>query len=627
MRRTKQLAIILMIFILLIVAILPNSLAVDDDNDRKIISSGQYEKGYRYNIQGWVYIHIEGEPYERGYQYGYLASAEIVDMIKRWSKFGGDRVKIMNLYYINDAERYWELCKSITMRIAWEEYPEEYRQEIKGIADGIKSRGETVYGRNVNFEDIVTLSEMQGCWYRLRYFWKQFHPMRSMFYGVKNIFSGKTTSDEEGFCSTFIATGNATADGGIVAVHSTQPIYELDERFNFVVDVNPSQGNRCIMAGTPPGFIWGLTQYYINEKGIVIMESTLPQGPWSRRGTPIAVRARNAIQYSDCIDDVIDNFINGNNGLYECEWLIGDSKTGEIASIELALYNTPIKRTFNGFYWSCNAPHDSKVKKELSGGIPPVISNLIKNVLERNANVFENKASPRAEKFQEIEEEYYGQIDIEIAKKIISTSPLCKNSCDTKITTTKLMENMGLVTHMGNPDGSQWNPTDEQKKNYEWVTPLPVSGWVEIYGLNSNPEFLQSTDVIDYKERNSKILWQYEAGEVNNRNYSSSVVSEGVVYAATSSGEIYALDAKRGKQIWTVDISGESVEPVLSGKILFVGNKMGVYAINKEGGKIEWKKTIGMVTSKPIVTADLVIVSSSDNNIYALDKDSGIEDV
>ena len=37
--------------------------------DSKHISSGNYGKGYRYNIQGWTYLHLEGTPYERGYQY------------------------------------------------------------------------------------------------------------------------------------------------------------------------------------------------------------------------------------------------------------------------------------------------------------------------------------------------------------------------------------------------------------------------------------------------------------------------------------------------------------------------------------------------------------------------------
>src|SRR5215217_4447251 len=36
-----------------------------------------YEKGYRYEQAGWVVLHVEGDPYARGYQHGRLLSAEI----------------------------------------------------------------------------------------------------------------------------------------------------------------------------------------------------------------------------------------------------------------------------------------------------------------------------------------------------------------------------------------------------------------------------------------------------------------------------------------------------------------------------------------------------------------------
>jgi hypothetical protein len=78
-----------------------------------------FEKGYRYNIQGRVYIHIEEEPYERGYQYGYLASAEIKDMIQRCSNFA-HQIKFMKIFifkrlqnkYFEFSEKWWEICRT-----------------------------------------------------------------------------------------------------------------------------------------------------------------------------------------------------------------------------------------------------------------------------------------------------------------------------------------------------------------------------------------------------------------------------------------------------------------------------------------------------------------------------------
>src|SRR6059058_2794275 len=36
-------------------------------------------KGKRFERGGWVYLHIEGEPRERGFQHGYLLAKEIND--------------------------------------------------------------------------------------------------------------------------------------------------------------------------------------------------------------------------------------------------------------------------------------------------------------------------------------------------------------------------------------------------------------------------------------------------------------------------------------------------------------------------------------------------------------------
>ena len=39
-------------------------------------SKNQFENSFRYNIKGWVYVHIKGDPYNRGYQYGLLLIVE-----------------------------------------------------------------------------------------------------------------------------------------------------------------------------------------------------------------------------------------------------------------------------------------------------------------------------------------------------------------------------------------------------------------------------------------------------------------------------------------------------------------------------------------------------------------------
>src|SRR6516164_6658759 len=39
-------------------------------------------KAHRHEKHGWVYLHIEGEPRERGFQHGYLLSREIAESLR-----------------------------------------------------------------------------------------------------------------------------------------------------------------------------------------------------------------------------------------------------------------------------------------------------------------------------------------------------------------------------------------------------------------------------------------------------------------------------------------------------------------------------------------------------------------
>src|SRR5947209_4378754 len=42
----------------------------------------RFGPAYRYPQAGWIVLHIEGEPYERGYQHGRLMAPEIFDFLK-----------------------------------------------------------------------------------------------------------------------------------------------------------------------------------------------------------------------------------------------------------------------------------------------------------------------------------------------------------------------------------------------------------------------------------------------------------------------------------------------------------------------------------------------------------------
>jgi len=607
------------------IVIFPSSISVEINTNLNVITSGNYEKGYRYNIQGWVYLHLEGKPYERGYQYGYLASNEILDMIQRWSNLGHD-IRFMKLFLIKNlpknyeklSEKWWKICKSRSMRFFEKHIPEEYKQEIIGMVDGLNAQGVKLFGKEIKYEDIVASQFVQDVIFAFfQWNFKRFSPLRNIKFAIKKVLSKDTKYEEFGHCRAIMATGDATTDGGIVVAHATTFIYKyITERCNFIVDIKPSDGYRFTMT-SPPGSLWSQEDYYQNEKGIILTETELvPQGPFKIRKIPKGIRSRIAIQYSSSIDEVIEKLQKGNNGLIPNEWLIADTKTGEIARLEQALYNTPITRTKNGIFTSSCTPHDNKVERELWGLIPKAIA--IRLFSDNN-----KYTSKIIKKFDELKDKYYGKIDIEIFKKIFITSPILEGLTDVKISSSKLMIDNGLLTYFGNPNGTEWVPKEDDIKKFIGVTVLPSSGWVKIIPSKSELGLLQKKEGNNIEENSAKVLLRYETEYTGNICYSSNIVDEEIVYASVSSGAIYAIKNETGKKIWVEDIKEKIEDITINGNLLYSGTNKGLYAIDKKTGNIEWEQLIGEVISKTVIYRDFVITGFSNGEINAFNLYSG----
>jgi len=132
----KPICIFIISLLLSIILFSPNIIAVEND----IIKPIKYEEvtspiknyagGYRYNIQGWVYVYINGDPYDRGIQYGYLLADEIVDLMHRWANMihNHPKIKPLNKFFSQEkydkiSEIWWNFCKSQCTKIYWNEYP------------------------------------------------------------------------------------------------------------------------------------------------------------------------------------------------------------------------------------------------------------------------------------------------------------------------------------------------------------------------------------------------------------------------------------------------------------------------------------------------------------------------
>ncbi len=610
----------LLSLMLILAFISPLNYAIDVENN------STYENACRYNINGLIYVHIEGEPYERGYQHGYLLYAEIADMIYRWSNIIHNCPVIIKYLPIDQnstkyeelSKRWWDECKKLSMKIFWPYYPDEYRKEIKGIADGARARGVEIYGEPITYEDVLTLNEMYELMSILVNPTKSFHMLKDVFHSLASVFpslDGKEIEFAAAFypvhhCNGFAAVGNATTDEKIVISDAVWCggwwySYYIAQRWNVILDIEPSDGHRLIIA-TSPGYIWSDEDYWQNDVGLAMIETTFIQGVYKLKGLPLAIRARMAIQYGDTIDDVIRYLLTENTGVMNAQWLIADAEANEIALLEFGLYHYNVIRKNNGFLWSANNPFDFWVRRDILG------YEILKAPIFRLAHLLLNTSgyqyytlfytpSERDIKFEELGKEYYGKIDAEVVKKIMTTPPITDFTTDCKITDGNMIFNNTLWAFWGNPT-YVWNTSSLSK--LKGVRDVPPAGWVKIYGVpyDFKPDYEKGNMG---RGRDARLLWSYEIGGMNHQH--ATMFSDGENAYALYNSTIYAMDVN-GSILWQKNFN-EKIEDVYVGDKIYVATVAASYAFSKDGKQV-WNGRGGNV------------IAGNDGKVYVADENS-----
>jgi hypothetical protein len=396
---------------------------------------------YRYPAAGWIYLHIEGQPYERGYQHGYLMAREIPEYLERCAADLGGKADLQS----------WDEFRTTANALFLRGFDREILEEMKGIAEGASDAGAHWLGRRIDLVDIVvanTTVEMGELHSAMRMTPTGLEGARL---DAPGYFDRKRDSAVD-HCSAFAATGAATRDGKMVIGHVTWWPLTLAEQTNVMLDIQPAKGHRMIMQSYPGGIESG-TDWYQNDAGMVLTETTIRQSPFNIEGTPVAFRARQAIQYGGNVDEIVERLGTRNNGLYTNEWLIGDGKNNEIAMYELGTARTKLWRSSRkewfggteGFYWGDNNAKDLQVRLEYVPdplGAPEYVPYV---------------PHTRDTAWQDLYGKYRGQIDEQFGFLAFHTAPLVSASTmDAKIVTADMARNLMVWAAIGKPNQREW---------------------------------------------------------------------------------------------------------------------------------------------------------------------------
>jgi hypothetical protein len=422
-------------------------------------------EGYRYGQSGWIVLHIEGEPYDRGYQHGKLLAAEIVDHIRSVATMRSPK---------GPAEA-WRDLRTLVNALFLRRYDAEYLHEMKGIADGAAAAGGKFDEHAVDLLDIVVLNSM----IEIDFLDAGLAATATGLEGIpfRDPPDGQADSQGDDHCSAFAATGPATADGQIVFGHITMFHLYAVRHFNVWLDIQPKAGHRLVFQSYPGGIMSGL-DYYLNDAGLLCCETTIAQTGFHAEGLPLASRIRRVAQYADSIDKAVDILLASNNGLYSNEWLLGDTKTNEVAAFELGTKKHKLwrssKREFpggtEGFYWGCNNTKDLEVRIETVPSLAAKPANLVFHPHDRDVV------------WQQLFERRRGKIDASFGFEAFTTPPLAAfHSCDAKFTTTALAKELKSWALFGPPLGRTWDATPEETRRLSDIKPLVSNDWTLLH--------------------------------------------------------------------------------------------------------------------------------------------------
>lgn len=363
--------IISLSIIVFIISIFPCLISFGTDQNLTPEEKEWLKNAYRYDKNGWIFLHIEGKPFERGFQRGYFTASEIGEFFKT----------VAHTQKFETAKEI-DFFVAAASKLLQDKVPEEYMEELKGIVSGMKKAGKS-----------VTLDEMlfmNGFIDILWHWWPQ---------------EQASTKTPGPGCSAFIATGNATSDGQIVMAHNSWYFYALLRFCNIIVDIVPERGHRILMQSWGP-CLYSATDFFITDAGLIGTETTIGDFEgFDPEGVPVFVRARKAMQYAYSIDEWAKIMIENNSGAYANSWLIGDIRTNEIARLELGLKHHSLEKKKNGYFTGSNVADNIKILREETTATYDDVRDF---------------CVARRVRWQQLMKNYYGKIDVEVAKRMLA---------------------------------------------------------------------------------------------------------------------------------------------------------------------------------------------------------------
>lgn len=148
-------------------------------------------------------------------------------------------------------------------------------------------------------------------------------------------------------------------------------------------------------------------------------------------------------------------------------------------------------------------------------------------------------------------------------------------------------------------------------------------GWVD--GSNGRPG--PSTRTVTLRWRQRIVSEAVEAFVPVERAVAALDPERDRIYVGSTGGELWAMNGAGGR-VYTYDAGGSiSAEPAFDSGLneLYLGTEDGVlHRLAAQDGSVTWRSEVGgAISTRPVLTDDVIFVATDDDTVTALDRESG----
>jgi isopenicillin-N N-acyltransferase-like protein len=360
-------SITLLAVLLVMIVTLAYNIQPAEAEPRNIIST--YGKGYLEDINGLLVLHVKGSPYEMGYQNGFLLRNRIqIEMQNRL------------IYIINSGYSYEYLVNCA--RTMEPHIPEEYIEEMQGLADGANVSYTTVLIEVLFFSDI-------------------------QFYGTE--WTG---------CSGFVVFGNATKDGHLYHGRALDYAVTHGGSIALITVYEPEDGNVFVNVSNigETAVLTGM-----NKEGITIQTNLSSSNDQTLDGLSNFFMLKKVLQYSNDLTEAID-IIRETDRTHGCNILLGDGKDLNACAVE-------ISDNYCEVFWAEDPAEDIEPHYSIPNAVRRTNHYIDAELAATQRSTYDPRVGwewswDRYEKLSQLIEDNYGDIGAQMSIEFLRTPPI-----------------------------------------------------------------------------------------------------------------------------------------------------------------------------------------------------------